>query len=56
MMLQEKVQKNTMQTWHNQKVRNNEKGIGKINCVINLLETKYRFLFNKSQHSELKKQ
>ena len=33
---------------------NNEKEIVKINCVINLLETKYRFLFNKSQHSELK--
>ena len=35
-------------------MRNNEKGIVKINCVINLLETKYRFLFNKPQHSELK--
>lgn len=37
-MLQEKAQRNTMQTWHNQKVTNNEKGIVKINCVINLLE------------------
>ena len=43
-----------MQTSHNQKGTNNQKGIDKIYCTLNLLEIKYIFLFNKPQHLGVK--